>query len=113
MSNILHEIIRITLGKHPHEEWRISKNLIPNPLNMGFYASIGDLCGQIADYRLALTDGRSIHSREYKFTYGFHWDNKDPSVDPIGHLVEDAPHWIAIIICGILIGAICWKAYSS
>ena len=113
-QNILYKIIQITLEKPTHEEWRISKNLIPHPISMGFYPSVGDLYGQIADYRVALADGRGIHSREYKFIYGFHWDNKDSSLDPLGHLIEDAPHWLIILVLGgITVGALCWAAYSS
>lgn len=112
-DNLLHKIIQITLKKPVHEEWRISKNFIPHPLTMGFYPSVGDPCGQIRDYRVALTDGRGIHSREYNLAYGLHWDNRDPSLDPLGHLIEDAPHWLIILGLGIAMGALCWKAYSS
>jgi len=34
--------------------------------------------------------------REYADRFLVHWDKIDPSGDPIGHLVQDAPHWIVI-----------------
>ena len=111
--DLLYRIIQITLIKPAHEEWRISKNLMPHPLRIGFYPSLGDPYGQIADYRVPLTDRRSIHSREYKSNYGFHWDRRDPSLDPLGHLIEDAPHWLIILGIGVVVGILCWKVYSS
>lgn len=111
-QDILYKIIQITLKRPVHEEWRINKKLIPHPLTMGFYSSIGDPYGQIAGYRVALTDRRGIHSREYDFAYGFHWDNKDPSLSLAGHLIEDAPHWLIVLVLGTAVGVLCWKAYG-
>lgn len=60
-----------------------------------FKRHVGDPEGQIADYRHPLKDGAGIHLKKYSDHYRMHWDRKDPTIDPIGHLVEDAPHWLA------------------
>ena len=90
------------------------KWLVPHPSMIGFEEHFGDLAGQKTDYRLALPDDRSIHVREYDHYYLIHWDSKDPKIDPIGHLIEDAPHWLAVLgltILGIL-GGVCWWRHS-
>ncbi len=87
-----------------HKDMRVEKSAVCHPIADGFVKSIGDFQGQIADYRKRLEDGRSIHVREYPSCFLIHWDKVDPS-DPIGHLVEDAPHWILIGILGLAVFA--------
>lgn len=59
------------------------------------YRSIGDPDGQISDYRIVLRgDPRSIHIKEYDTFYKVHWDYMDPSINPILHILLDAPHWL-------------------
>ena len=90
------KIIRIVLKLDPHKSLLVSKREVKHPLECGFVRSLGEPRGQLADYRLVLEDGRSIHVREYYGYYEVHWDKRDPTVDPIGHLVEDAPHWLVL-----------------
>ena len=53
---------------------------------------IGELKGQIADWRASFTDSDSgFHAVEFEDRYECHIDKKDPFKDPIGHLVEDSP----------------------
>jgi hypothetical protein len=45
----------------------------------------------------------TLHIREYENYYSIHMDRIDPRIDPIGHLVKDAPEYI---ICGIIASTI-------
>ena len=91
MKLVILQIINDILILPPHEEIIFSKDDIPHPLNMGFREDLGEPLGQIADYRLALRDGRSIHARDYGFEIGFHWDKIDPIFDGFEHLRKDSP----------------------
>lgn len=86
-----------------HDDVRIEKHIIRHPSLAGFYLSTGEPQGQNADYRKCLQDGASLHVREFDEYYLAHWDNYDPSVNFIGHLLVDAPHWALVIgIIGIV-----------
>jgi len=78
----------------PHVELKIPAYCLPHPERAGFRKSIGGAPG--VHYRLPLPDGSSVHVRLYKGYYYVHWDIRDPSVDPIGHLLHDAPHYLVI-----------------
>jgi len=78
----------------PHEEFKIPAYCLPHPERAGFRQSIGGAPG--VHYRLLLPDGSGVHVRLYKGYYYVHWDIRDPSVDPIGHLLHDAPHYLII-----------------
>jgi len=84
------------LARPAHQDVEIMKSSVPHPLGEGFAGRMGDLQGQLADYGMRLQDGRGIHVREYSDRFLAHWDKVDPSGDPFGHLVQDAPHWIVI-----------------
>jgi len=94
-------VIKRVLSLKPHKDLYIEKRRVTHPLYAGFRHSIGEPKGQIADYRLRLINGRSIHVREYKDHYRVHWDIVDPSVNPLLHLKYDAPHWYNILISTI------------
>lgn len=66
----------------------------------GYYRSTGLPAGQVADYRKALPDGRGIHIRIYRNRATAHLDRRDPSVDLVGHLVQDAPVFTAALVAG-------------
>ncbi len=97
------ELISIVLNHPPHVELIVEDWMVP-PIPKYFKWRLGDLQGQIADYGVGLSDKRGIHVKRYKNGYTIHWDRKDPSQDPLGHLVQDAPHWLATIIGGAAIG---------
>ena len=109
-ENTIASILRMPF----HRDMSVEKSAVCHPTEDGFVKSIGDFQGQTADYRKRLEDGRSIHVREYPSCFSVHWDKVDPS-DLIGHLVEDAPHWIFIGILGlaVLIGILLWLRESK
>lgn len=43
----------------------------------------------------------NLHIREYEDYYVVHMDKIDPKRDPIGHLLTDAPEYLAAIIAGL------------
>jgi hypothetical protein len=45
----------------------------------------------------------TLHIREYENYYSVHMDKVDPRINPIGHLLKDAPEYI---ICGIMASTI-------
>lgn len=96
-----------------HSDIIVSKRIITHPKYAGFVESVGEPQGQKADYRLTLKDGRSIHAREFQDHYKVHWDKIDPSVDPFGHMLEDAPHWLVIIGLLFLAGLGAYTASRS
>ena len=86
-----------------HKDMRIKKSEICHPKYDGFQLNIGEPQGQLADYRKLLEDGRGLHIREYIDHYRIHWDKIHP-INLIGHLIEDAPHWILICLLAAIIG---------
>lgn len=89
------EVITIILTQPKHKDILVNDWEVPD-LPPEFEERLGDEDGQVADYGLALDDGTGIHVKKYNGYYKIHWDKKDPNDDPLGHLVYDAPHWLAI-----------------
>ena len=89
------EVISHVLTLPKHTDVVIKTWMIPD-IPSDFTPRMADNDNQLADYGLALQDGSGIHIKVYDGFYKVHWDEKDPKVDPIGHLVKDAPHWIVI-----------------
>jgi hypothetical protein len=58
--------------------------------DLGYRRSWGTPKGQRADYRKPLEDGRGLHVRAYQGHMTVHWDRTAPSVNLVGHLVDDA-----------------------
>ena len=52
----------------------------------------------------------TLHIREYQDYYSIHMDKVDPRIDPIGHLLKDAPEYV---ICGILASTIGLKVGTA
>ena len=52
----------------------------------------------------------TLHIREYQDYYSIHMDKVDPRIDPIGHLLKDAPKYV---ICGILASTIGLKVGTA
>jgi hypothetical protein len=89
--------IQKVLEKEAHEDITIPKHLVNHPLCEGFTKTFGEPQGQTGDYELTLLDGRRIHVREYRYCYKAHWDKVSPKVDPLKHLIYDAPKWWLIV----------------
>ncbi|MCE2614995.1 MAG: hypothetical protein LVO36_03735 [Nitrosopumilus sp. (ex Thoosa mismalolli)] len=89
------QIVQHVLTLPKHTDVIIETWMGPN-IPSNFTPRMADNDNQLADYGLALDDDSGIHIKVYDGYYKIHWDEKDPKVDPIGHLVKDAPHWIVI-----------------
>ena len=63
--------------------------------------ALGDPKGCIRQYRL----GR-LHIREYKDGFELHRDKADPRRDPVGHLMRDAPGYVALGIGAAIAGGL-------
>jgi len=96
------EVIEKVLTQPKHKDLLVKKSKLPD-LPPEFQFRYGDGDGQIANYGLALEDGTGIHVKEYDDFYKIHWDQKDPNVDPLGHLIHDSPQWIVIGAVGALV----------
>jgi hypothetical protein len=108
-------IIQLVLAKSAHEDLLVHKSMVQHPSSEGFTLRLGDFQGQLADYGKALSDGKGIHIREYADKYVVHWDHADPSVDPVGHLIYDAGHWLVIggiAVSIALLGLFAWLSDS-
>jgi hypothetical protein len=62
-------------------------------------AHIGDKKGARRQFRLD-----NLHIREYDDHYTVHRDKIDPRNDPMGHLLVDAPEYLASILSAVYIG---------
>lgn len=91
-----------------HRDFVLPKAGTPHPRDIGMKESVGEPQGQLADYRMPLPDGKSIHVREYEWEYRLHWDTFHPAVDWVNHLRYDAPHWwiILTVAVGGIIGCV-------
>jgi hypothetical protein len=88
-------VLEHVLATPAHTDISISKLLVPHPLIVdGFVKHVGDLAGQIGNYRFPLPDGREFHVKEYAETFMAHWDNISAIRNPVGHLLKDAPVWM-------------------
>lgn len=85
------------LRRPAHVEIPIPRDDIPHPLSMGFRKDFGEPRGQIADYRVTLEDGRSVHVREYKESWKIHWDKMDWMVNAVEHLRKDSPGYYTLV----------------
>jgi hypothetical protein len=55
-----------------------------------------------------------FHVREYDDHYSVHMDKVDPAKDPVGHLVIDAPEYIAGASVGFAVGRrVCANAFRE
>ena len=55
----------------------------------------------------------NLHIREYNDKFLVHTDKIDPRVNPIGHLVYDAPEVLIGIACGIFSGVNTARKFSN
>lgn len=56
---------------------------------------------------------KNLHVREYNDHYTVHIDKIDPRKDPLGHLLIDAPEFLAGIMSAILAGKLVGSAISD
>lgn len=89
------QIIQHVRSLPKHTDILVESWMVP-AIPKEFSKRMADNDNQLADYGLALEDDSGIHIKVYENHYKIHWDQKDPSVDPIGHLVKDAPHWVLL-----------------
>ena len=94
------------LERPAHEEVHLPKGAVPHPLSVGFDRSVGELRGQVADYRAELPDGRGLHIRDMVSHWAAHWDHVFPTLERwVDHLKEDSPGWYAFLIASIVVAA--------
>lgn len=98
------QVIQYVLSLPKHTDVIVETWTVPDIPN-DFTERMADNDDQLADYGLALEDDTGIHIKVYDGHYKVHWDEKDPKVDPIGHLVKDAPHWLVIGLV-VLVGMV-------
>ena len=99
--------IDYVLSFPPHYDLSFSKFELPHPAQSGFVLRIGEQKGQIADYGTTVGDGHGIHILEFQDHYLVHWDEVDPSISPIDHIVKDAPQYIPLlVVLGLGIGLV-------
>jgi len=79
----------------PHVEVCIPRDLAPHPERAGLQRALG--LGRGRHYSLTLPGGGRLHVRVLRGEGCFraHWDLRDPRVDPLGHLLFDAPGFSA------------------
>lgn len=105
-NNVIPRVLKLPV----HRDMAVAKSSILYPIKEGFMRSVGDFRGQIADFRRPMPDGKSIHVQEFAEHFLVHWDWRDPSLDPVGHLVQDAPHilllcsLVGVVVLGLVLG---------
>ncbi len=86
------DVARVVAAQADGSRWEVPKADVPtDPRTEGFREAQGWPCGQRADYRLTLTDGRSVHVQDMGTVWHVHTDAVDPDVDAAGHLAADLP----------------------
>jgi hypothetical protein len=60
---------------------------------------LGSKKGAMRQYRYGV-----LHIREYDTHYSIHTDRVDPSSNPLGHLVVDAPEYLAGALAAFVVG---------
>lgn len=81
------------------DEIEIPKEVRPFMLEEAEETSLGQKNGAKKQYRYG-----NLHIREYDNKYLVHMDKIDPRENPLGHLVSDAPEFLAGIGGGLLAG---------
>ena len=92
----------------PGDEIEVPKELREFMLEEAEETILGQKNGAQKQYRYG-----NLHIREYDDKFLVHTDKIDPRVNPIGHLVHDAPEVLIGIACGIFTGAHSVKKFSK
>jgi len=92
----------------PGDEIEVPKELREFMLEEAEETILGQKNGAQKQYRYG-----NLHIREYDDKFLVHTDKIDPRVNPIGHLVHDAPEVLIGLACGIFNGAHSAKKFSK
>ena len=92
----------------PEDEIEVPKELREFMLEEAEETILGQKNGAQKQYRYG-----NLHIREYDDKFLVHTDKIDPRVNPIGHLVHDAPEVLIGLACGIFTGAHSAKKFSK
>ena len=92
----------------PGEEIEVPKELREFMFEEAEETILGQKNGALKQYRYG-----NLHIREYNDKFLVHTDKIDPRVNPIGHLVYDAPEVSIGIACGIFTGVTTVKKITN
>lgn len=81
------------------DEIEIPKEVRQFMLEEAEETALGQKNGAKKQYRYG-----NLHIREYDNKYLVHMDKVDPRIDPLGHLVQDAPEILVGVASGIVAG---------
>ena len=92
----------------PGDEIEVPKDVREFMLEEAEETILGQKNGAEKQYRYG-----NLHIREYNDKFLVHTDKIDPRVNPIGHLVYDAPEVLIGIACGIFTGVNKARKFSN
>ena len=92
----------------PGDEIEVPKELREFMFEEAEETNLGQKNGALKQYRYG-----NLHIREYDDKFLVHTDKIDPRVNPLGHLVYDAPEVLIGIACGIFTGVNTAKKFSN
>ena len=92
----------------PGDEIEVPKELREFMFEEAEETNLGQKNGAQKQYRYG-----NLHIREYDDKFLVHTDKIDPRVNPLGHLVYDAPEVLIGIACGIFTGVNTAKKFSN
>ncbi len=92
----------------PGDEIEVPKEVREFMLEEAEETVLGQKNGAEKQYRYG-----NLHIREYNDKFLVHTDKIDPRVNPIGHLVYDAPEVLIGIACGIFTGVNTARKFSN
>ena len=92
----------------PRNEIEVPKELREFMLEEAEETILGQKNGAKKQYRYG-----NLHIREYDDKFLVHTDKIDPRVNPLGHLVHDAPEVLIGLACGIFTGINSAKNFSK
>ena len=90
------------------DEFEVPKELREFMLEEAEETILGEKNGAQKQYRYG-----NLHIREYDDKFLVHTDKIDPRVNPLGHLVHDAPEVLIGLACGIFTGINSAKNFSK
>ena len=92
----------------PGDEIEVPKELREFMFEEAEETNLGQKNGAKKQYRYG-----NLHIREYDDKFLVHTDKIDPRINPLGHLVYDAPEVLIGIACGIFTGVNTAKKFSN